>query len=310
MERIIVGLDAASPSQVAVDWVIRRARHAPVDITLVTAFDSLLDDPVSAREHLIAVADRIRAARPGVPVSIDLANASIHGALQERSLRADLVVVGSHRSRPIRSMLAGGLPSRVAAQSHCPTVVVPDDWSPRDGAIVVGVGEDATSEPAMRFAVREADRRASELRIVHAWQLDPQDVVASAALIIPPLEAVRDAHRELLADAVHRLRDRHPRARIAEHLVRDRPADALMVDSDTSELIVIGTHHHEPEVGLLLGSVGGHLLRHSPVPICIVPDARERADDEPVVLAHNWAAGIGDVDARVLNPLGFGTVAP
>lgn len=310
MERIVIGLDASSPSQIAVDWVIRRARHTPVAITLVTAFDSLLDDPVRAREHLIAVADRIRAVRPGSSVSIDLANASIHGALEQQSRRADLVVVGSHRSRPIRSMLAGGLPSRVAAQGHCPTVVVPDDWTPRDGAIVVGIGEDATSEPAIRFAVREAERRASELRIVHAWELAPQDVVASAALIIPPLEAVRDAHRELLVDAVHRLREGHPDARIAEHLVRDRPAAALMIDSDTAELIVIGTHHHEPEVGLLLGSIGGHLLRNSQVPICIVPEARESLEDEPVAHAHNWAAGIGDVDARVLNPLGFGSVAP
>ena len=304
MEHIVIGVDAAS--SLAIDWVIRRAHHAPVDVTLVTAFDSLIDDPMAVRQRQLALADRIRDAHPEVQVEIELANASIHRALEERSETADLLVIGSHRTRPIRSALAGGVPSLIAAKSHCPTVIVPEDWTPRDGEVIVGVSADDTSDPALIFGLREAARRAAILRLVHAWQVTPGATMASTALLAPPSEGEREAHRQILDTAGRRLRVGHRHARITEHLVNDRVADALLAHTEAAELIVIGTHHHEPAVGLLLGSTGGHLLRRSQIPICIVPDTGARLDDVGGGAEHNWAAGIGEADARVLDPLGFG----
>jgi hypothetical protein len=82
----------------------------------------------------------------------------------------------------------------------------------------------------------------------------------------------------------------------------------MLADSESAELIVIGTHHREPALGLLLGSTGGHLLRRSGVPVCIVPDMGARLLDDVAGVEHNWAAGIGDADARVLDPLGLGSI--
>ena len=308
MEHIVIGIDAEPASTLAIDWVIRRAHHLPVAVTLVTAFDSLVDDPMAARERQLGLADRIRSAHPEVQVEIELANASIHRALEERSQGADLLVIGSHRTRPIRSVLAGSVPYLIAAQSHCPTVIVPDDWTPRDGDIIVGVGLDDTSDPAVIFAAHEAHRRSSILRLVHAWQVTAGGTMASTALIAAPIEGERELHREILDAAGSRLRAGHAHARVTEHLVSGTTADALLADSDAAELIVIGTHHHEPAVGLLVGSTGGHLLRRSQVPVCIVPDMGARLDDETEGVANNWAAGIGDDDARVLDPLGLGSV--
>ncbi len=280
MERIVVGIDAEPASSLAVDWVIRRARHAPVAVTLVTAFDSLADDPMVVRDRLISLADRIRTADPEGQVDIELANASIHRALEERSESANLLVIGSHRTRPIRSALAGAVPSLIAAQAHCPTVIVPDDWKPQDGEIVVGVGTDATSDPALIFGALEAQRRSSALRLVHAWHIAPGTAIAAGALLAPPIEGEHEAHREVLHSAGLRLRAGYPDARIAEHLVQDRTADGLLAESRKAELIVIGTHHHEPAAGLLLGATGAQLLRRSQVPVCIVPDLGARLDDE------------------------------
>jgi nucleotide-binding universal stress UspA family protein len=276
MEHIVIGIDAEPASTLAIDWVIRRAHDLPVDVTLVTAFDTLVDDPMAARERQLALADRIRSAHPAVQVEIELANASIHRALEERSEGADLLVIGSHRTRPVRSMLAGAVPSRIAAQSHCPTVIVPDDWTPHDGEIVVGLDADDTSDPALIFGAQEAHRRSSNLRLVHAWQVTPGATMASVALIAPPVDGERDAHREILDAAGRRLQAGHPHARVAEHLVQGPIADALLADVDSAELIVIGTHHYEPAIGLVLGSTGGHLLRRSQVPVCIVPDMGAR----------------------------------
>lgn len=43
MERIVVGIDTEAASQVAVDWVIRRAQREPASVRLVKAFDMLID---------------------------------------------------------------------------------------------------------------------------------------------------------------------------------------------------------------------------------------------------------------------------
>lgn len=272
MEHIIVGIDAEPPSELAVGWVIRRAADTRMRVTLVTAFDALIDDPMVARERLLMLADRITAVDPGLHVDIELADASIHQALEVRSRYADLIVIGSHSTRPVRSLLAGGLPARVAARAHCPVVIVPDDWDPRSGPILVGVSEDDTSEPALRFGAHESQRRAVELELVHAWLPDsPAADVAVAMLVAASKPDVRGFHRELLTAAADRLRREFPRARIVEHLAQDRTADALAERSKSAELVIIGTHHHGPEAGWLLGSIAGHLLRDSMAPVCVVP---------------------------------------
>ena len=273
MERIIIGIDAEPASALAVEWVARRPGAAPSEITLVTAFDSFVDDPIAARDRQLAFADRLREALPSTRVEIELANASIPRALEERSRAADLLVIGSHRTRPVRSILSGGAPSFIAAQSHCPTVIVPDDWAARDGAIVVGVGLDDTSDPAVEFGVREAARTSSDLRLVHAWRGDGAGGGSSSE---------RDSHRDRVAAVGARLRAHHPSIDISEHLVDGRIADALLAEDHAAQLIVIGTHHHgEPAISLFLGSTGGHLLMRSTIPVCIVPDSGDRVDEHP-----------------------------
>jgi nucleotide-binding universal stress UspA family protein len=294
MEHIIVGIDAESPSEQAVGWVIRRSRDTAMRVTLVTAFDSLIDDPMAARARLIGLADRITSVDPSVVVDIELANASIHRALEERSWYADLMVIGSHRTRPIRSMLSGGLPARVAARAHCPIVIVPEDWKPLGGPIVVGIAEDSSSEPALGFAAREAERQSVELDLVHAWLPDsPTRNVAVALLVAATAPDVRAFHHELLSASAELLRGAYPRVEIVEHLDQDRTADALAERSKTAQLVVIGTHHHGPEAGLLLGSIAGHLLRESSSVICIVPTVEVRSASEEPAQVPIAAAGVG-----------------
>lgn len=274
VERIIVGIDAESSSELAVEWVIRRAGQTPLAVTLVTSFDSHFDEPATSRARLLALANWIRSVHPGLEVKIELANSSMHRALEERSRNADLLVIGSYRTRPVRSLLAREVSSSVASQAYCPTIIVPNDWTPGDGAIVVGLGMDMTSESALLFAAHEAQRRSSILKVVHA-----------------SLEGHSVAHRSVLNAACRLLRAGNPHARIIEQLVNGRATDALLAESDSAELVVIGTRRREPGLSLPVGSASTRLLRRSQVPVCIVPNLIDPHD-----LQRDWAAGIDPLE--------------
>ncbi len=288
---MIVGIDAEAASERALDWVIRRARRAPLHVTLVTATDSLLDDAVAVRSRQTMLAGRFGAAHPDSLVDTAVVEASVHRGLREASEHADLLVIGAHRTRPVRSRATGSIGELVAARAHCPTVIVPDDWTSRDGVVVVGVGPDLTSDPAAAFALREAERRHGELRLVHAW---------AATEGADPIERGHEqaAHRDHLQTTSRRLRADRPLAPISEVLARADAVDALLADSGTSELIVIGTHHLEPTAALLRHAVGSRVLRRSPVPVCVVPEPEAGHRVDTSVGRRNWPAGIGPLRCR------------
>jgi len=270
MERIVVGVDSEAPSQVAVDWVIRRARQKAVEIRLVTAFDLLIDDPLAAEDRLERTRQRIVEAVPAASVTTTLIDGSIMEALVGRSRDADLVVVGYHRRRPVLSTLAGALPARFAARSQCTTVIVPEDWEPRDGSIVLGVGDDDAARTAVDFALAEATHPQRAIEVVHAWQLPTPSWDAIGALVASA-DDLHDAHREILEGTVKEMRESHPALTIRETLAEGPAVGALLDASTEAELLVLGTHRRGAVSGLLLGSTVLDLLPRSPVPVCVVP---------------------------------------
>jgi nucleotide-binding universal stress UspA family protein len=167
--RITVGVDAQRASRHAVDWAIRQAIGRPTEITLVTAFDTILVAPLEEEAHLKFERARIAASAPDTIVDTLVDVGRIEDILFRYAERSDLLVIGSHRTRHYRSVLAGDLPARVARHARCPVVIVPDDWAPRDGAVVVGLEDDASSDAALRRAAEFAADSGQELRILHAW---------------------------------------------------------------------------------------------------------------------------------------------
>lgn len=267
MYRITVGVDAGAAASTAVEWVIswHRARHAR--ITLVTAFDYLVeevDDDVGVLER---AAWRIREALPEAVVATAMADGSIPGVLERRSHEADLLVVGSYRTRHARSVLTGRLPLRIAEHAACPVVVVPDDWQPRTGSVVVGLGDDAASDAAIAFAASEAADLGVELRVLHAWS-PPSSAAAVPSLLVDPAD-LRTAHEERLADVARRARGRCPEVR--EHFHEGAAGFAMVALAADAALAVVGSHRTGPIGELLVGSTAASLMRDSRTPVCVVP---------------------------------------
>jgi nucleotide-binding universal stress UspA family protein len=270
MERVLVGIDSEEASQTAVDWVIDRAKQAPVHVKLVTAFDMLMSDPTVDQDLLSTTAQRIADAAPGTEVVTELVERSILEGLVERSADADLLVIGSHPHRKVRSILTGALPSALVAGSHCATVVVPDDWAPGGRRIVLGVADDESSDTATLFAAREALASGTPLDAVHAWRLPQPSMDAVSSLVVGP-EELEAIHQELLQRVTDRLGDAAPGVEVRGVLRQGDAAIEIDQVLDDTRLLVLGTHGRGPALGALLGSKVQHLLHHGGIPIAVVP---------------------------------------
>jgi nucleotide-binding universal stress UspA family protein len=267
MYRISIGVDSGGAASTAVDWVIGWHRAQQALITLVTAFDQLVDEVDVDVAVLEGEAARIRAALPVAQVEILMADGSVPGVLERSSHEADLLVVGSHRSRHARSVLTGRLPLRIAEHAACPVVVVPDDWQPRFGSIVAGLGDDDSSDAAVAFAAAQAADLGVDLRILHAWS-PPSSSADLPSLVLDPGQ-LRAAHGKRLAEVAENLRDQGVAVR--ESLHDGAAGDALVALAAEAALVVVGTHRTGPIGELLVGSTAASLIRDSRTPVCVVP---------------------------------------
>ncbi|HEX6446232.1 MAG TPA: universal stress protein, partial [Streptosporangiales bacterium] len=89
----------------------------------------------------------------------------------------------------------------------------------------------------------------------------------------------RAAGARMLAEALADCRDRYPEVDVAEHVVPDPPAQALVTAGDGAVLVVVGSRGRGGFRGLLLGSVSQALLHHAPGPVAIV--RTHAGDQEP-----------------------------
>lgn len=278
MISITVGIDNEKATAVAIDWVIRRYHGVPAHITLVTAYDLLTDEPFADGEVLDGYARKLRAALPDAVVGVVLSEGSIPRVLEERSRRADVLVVGSHRTRHGRSVLTGRLPLRVARQAGCPVVVVPDDVRLRGGRRVVAGVAASDAAAVIDVAAAEALALRLPLHLLHAWEppAAPFDLPISPDAVL----AEQARRRAVLAEAGDRARAFD--VPVQEEFFEGGHRDRLRELSRGAELVVVGSAHDGSFAELLTGSTVARLLGESRAAVCVVPrevgtDARAEA---------------------------------
>lgn len=267
---IVIGVDQERPSLVAVDWLAGQEFARDAHIRVVTAFDLLVSDPVDDAELLESTAARLRGALPDATIETRLVDRGIPQTLREQAEGADLLVVGSHRSRHTMSELAGALPRRIAESAPCPVVVVPDDWDHRGDRIVAGVADDESSDDALEFAARLAERSGAPLRLVHLWQR-PVPATDPVGLYLDVPVDLREAHRERLAEVARDVGRRHPDVDLEEQLHEGSSRSAFVPLGRVASLVVLGSHRHGPIAAWLLGSTVRSALADCRTPVCVVP---------------------------------------
>lgn len=142
-----------------------------------------------------------------------------------------------------------------------------------DGGVVVGDDGSEDAATAVRYAREEARRRNATLHIVRAWSImstsRPADVPPGVAASLAEYEAAAIAQASARVD---KLLGDDPGVPVEIHCVHSQAAQALIVASQTADVLVIGSRGLGGFRALLLGSVAEQCIRHAAGPVIVVRD--------------------------------------
>lgn len=144
-----------------------------------------------------------------------------------------------------------------------------DETVPDVRPVVVGVDGSEPSRAAVRWAAREALRRAIPLHMVHAYWMPN-------ALSLPGLlpdtfdDESRDWSEKMLTETKAWLEAEFPTLTVRTSAIRKAPDEALRETSADAALTVVGSTGHGEFTGTVLGSVAMYLSRYADGPMVVV----------------------------------------
>ncbi|MFS8204742.1 universal stress protein [Streptomyces sp. CWNU-52B] len=274
VHQVVAGVDGSLVSVRALDRAADEAARRAAALRVLYAVPDLDE----AGPILAAAAARVRARRPGLPVTTQAVRGSAVRALAHASEDAALTVVGTRGLRGFTGMLLGSVSLRLAAHAHGPLLVVRGDHRCGDGGeVLLGLAGEADTDAAAH-AFQEAERRGARLRVLHSWN---QRHITPELPLLAPASAQTPAQARLTRRAgaeesvprytMARLQEQHPAVGIDARTVRTGPAHALLEATRTADVVVIGAHRRTHHVAPRLGPVAHTLLHRSHCPVLVVP---------------------------------------
>jgi nucleotide-binding universal stress UspA family protein len=140
----------------------------------------------------------------------------------------------------------------------------------RERSVVVGVDGSESALHAVRWAAGEARRRNAPLRLVHVSFLAP---VRHPKQMAPPPDyraALLEQGQDWLDDALEAARRTVPGIEAVTDLRAGVVADALIDESSSAQLVVLGSRGLGGFSALLVGSVAIALSAHGHCPIVVI----------------------------------------
>ena len=282
---ILVGVDGSPAAKYAVDWAAREAAMRNVRLTIVHAVrpigipqPPLASSVAFARwqvEQGQAFLDKAveiarSTTRDGGPTQIEseLLFAPVVPTLVDLSKEAQMVVVGSRGRGPFARSLLGSVSSSLIRHAHCPVAVIHDEDPlmphPAEAPVLVGIDGSPVSELATAIAFQEASLRGVELIAMHVWS--DVDVNDFPAIDWP---AMKPAAEEILAERLAGWQERYPDVTVRRVVECDHPTYHLVKQSESAQLVVVGSHGRGGFAGMLLGAVSAALAHSARMPVIV-----------------------------------------
>jgi nucleotide-binding universal stress UspA family protein len=303
-KKLLVGYDGSPDARHAARWALDEAAGTDGSVQFVYVYEwptwapaaSLVpgtsvwpDGTTERRIHrmLAEVKESAANSHPEVPVSSSLTYGAAAPSLCQRSRDAALVVLGSHGHTEWADLLLGSVSLNVSTHAHCPVVVVrqppvtdgPEavggkSTEPSGARIVAGLDSSACAERALGFAFEQAATRAAPLRVIRAWT-PPLSRWGGPEVDI---EGVRADELSAVEEMLAGWRSKFPTVQVSADVAIGHPGHALVLASQSAQLVVVGSRGRGGFRGLLLGSVSQQLLHHGRCSVAVV---RERSAEAP-----------------------------
>jgi nucleotide-binding universal stress UspA family protein len=132
--------------------------------------------------------------------------------------------------------------------------------------VVVGVGDKQPT--ALRFALAEAHRRGTGLRVVHSSPVPAEAFYVSAEV----LGEFREAGQKVLDDAQHFIEQEVSPVPVTYALTTSAPIEALEAEALEASTLVIGADNISWPDRLLGGAIASHVALHAACPVIVVPE--------------------------------------
>jgi nucleotide-binding universal stress UspA family protein len=272
---IVVGVDGTITALRAVAWGAKEANLRGGSLRLVHAAPYLgtPDDP-AGRGRADAVLARARTVAHQVAPELAVDTVVLPdppvSALIDASADADLLVIGMIAGSGAEIVL-GSVTLDVTSGAHCPVAVVrgasaAEHVPQRHPApVLLGIESVDADAAAITAAFDDADRHGSGLIVVQVPD-HPKHLGLAAAAVYDRLAPWRSEHRDV---------------DVTVRIGQGNPAVALLHESTDTRHIVLGTRGRHAAARAVLGSVSRFVLRHSRVPVTVVPRSLSSANSIP-----------------------------
>jgi nucleotide-binding universal stress UspA family protein len=281
---ILVGVDGSAGARAAVRWAAAEAEMRNVALTIVHVINAPVPSwPVTrvpvgfgrwqeeqGREFIqdaIKVAEDSTAGGGPAQINSEVFFSATVPTLVDLSKEAEMVVVGCRGRGALARTVLGSVSSGLVHHAHCPVAVIHDEdlsRQPGEAPVLVGIDGSPASEAATAIAFDEASRRGVDLVAVHAWS----DVGLSEFPDFDWSGLVAD-QEEMLAERLAGWQERYPDVRIRRQIVLDEPARRLVKESESAQLVVVGSHGRGGFAGMLLGSVSAAVVNGVRIPVIV-----------------------------------------
>lgn len=294
---VTVGLDGSPESRAAAEWAAREAGLRGVALRLVhvweAAPDPMAQAPLLGAETLQHWTERVpretaeglRLRHPGVEVVTEQFTGRPAEILAGEAKEAELLVMGSRGLSGIGGFLIGSVGSEVVAHADRPVVLVrageqaADEHQPDPAGVpsaatpylpvLLGLDTDSPDEALIEFALDEAVRRSTSLRVVHGWNPSPYISYGVPADYELHRSLARQ-HADALTEAMRPWRQKFPDISIAEESRYGSPAGFLVEASGDASLVVVGRRHRHGRLGSHIGPITHAALHHATAPVAVV----------------------------------------